>query len=367
MKYLDEYRDGILAQKLLREIKLRASRQWVIMEICGGQTHTIMRYGLDELLQGAVEMVHGPGCPVCVAPAALLDRAVELAMREGVILASYGDLLRVPGTKMDLFSAKARGADVRMVYSPLDALRMARQNPERKVIFLAVGFETTAPANAMSVYQARREGLDNFFLLSSHVLVPPAIRSLAASPENRIEGLIAPGHVCAIVGCSAYEFLVQQFGMPIVIGGFEPVDLLQAMLTLVTLLEEGKVQFANEYKRSVTYRGNSEAQRILEAVFEVSDQSWRGLGDIPQSGLRLREEFAAWDADRVFDRLTPPVEERTVCISSEILKGLKKPTDCSAFGHDCIPETPLGAPMVSSEGACSAYYQYRRHNLVAIR
>lgn len=367
MKYLDEYRDGELAQKLLRLIHQTVNRPWVLMEICGGQTHTIMRYGLDELLPAGIELVHGPGCPVCVAPAGLLDRAVELSLREDIILASYGDMLRVPGTKMDLFSAKARGADVRMVYSPLDALRMARQNPDRKVVFLAVGFETTAPANAMSVYQARREKLDNFFLLSSHVLVPPAIRSLASSSANRVQGFIAPGHVCAIVGCSAYQSLVEEFKRPIVIGGFEPVDLLQAILTLVRLLENGKAEFVNEYKRSVSYEGNIEAQRILETVFEVTDQSWRGLGEIEQSGLRLREEFAAWDADRVFDGSDLPTEAPSVCISNEILRGLKKPTDCSAFGQACMPESPLGAPMVSSEGACSAYYQYRRHSLVAIQ
>jgi hydrogenase expression/formation protein HypD len=337
------------------------------MEICGGQTHTIMRYGLDELLPSEIELVHGPGCPVCVTPANLLDRAIELAMREDVILVSYGDMLRVPGTTMDLFSAKARGADVRMVYSPLDALRIARNNPQRKVVFLAVGFETTAPANAMSVYQAHRERLDNFFLLASHVLVPPAIRSLAESPDNRVQGFIAPGHVCTVVGCSDYEDLVREFDVPIVVGGFEPVDLLQAILTLVTMLEEGRAEFANDYRRSVSYGGNAAAQGILREVFEIADQPWRGLGTIPQSGLRLREKFAAWDADKVFALGAPQPEAPSACISAQILKGLKKPTDCSAFGKTCVPESPLGAPMVSSEGACSAYYQYRRHDLVAIQ
>ncbi|QMV19888.1 hydrogenase formation protein HypD [Granulicella sp. 5B5] len=367
MKYVDEYRDNQLAQGLLREIRQKTTRPWVLMEICGGQTHTIMRYGLDELLPSWIELVHGPGCPVCVTPASILDRAIELAQRDDVILVSYGDLLRVPGTKTDLFSAKARGADVRMVYSPLDALRVARLYPDRKVVFLAVGFETTAPANAMAVYQAHRERLDNFFLLASHVLVPPAIRGLAASPDNRVQGFIAPGHVCTIVGCADYADLVQEFHVPIVVGGFEPVDLLQAILALVTMLEEGRPAFANEYARSVSYRGNLEAQRILGEIFEVADQSWRGLGEIPQSGLRLREKFAAWDADKVFDLNVLPVEAPSVCISAEILKGLKKPTDCSAFGTVCTPASPLGAPMVSSEGACSAYYQYRRHSLVAIQ
>jgi hydrogenase expression/formation protein HypD len=367
MKYLDEYRDSRLAQCLLKEIERKAEHPWVLMEICGGQTHTIMRYGLDEMLPSTIELVHGPGCPVCVTPASILDRAIELALRKDVILVSYGDMLRVPGTKTDLFSAKARGADVRMVYSPLDALRIARQYPNRKVVFLAVGFETTAPANAMAVYQAHREALDNFFLLASHVLVPPAIRALSASPDNRVQGFIAPGHVCTVVGCKDYEDLVQEFRVPIVVGGFEPVDLLQAIHTLVTLLEEGRAEFANEYTRSVSSRGNREAQRILEEVFEIADQSWRGLGEIPQSGLKLRDKFVAWDADKVFDLTVPQSEAPSACISAEILKGLKKPTDCSAFGTVCTPESPLGAPMVSSEGACSAYYQYRRHTLVAIQ
>lgn len=367
MKYLDEYRDGGLAKRLLREIARKATQPWVLMEICGGQTHTIMRYGLDELLPSGIQLVHGPGCPVCVTPASILDRAIELALRQDVILVSYGDMLRVPGTKTDLLSAKAHGADVRMVYSPLDALRVARLYPNRKVVFLAVGFETTAPANAMAVYQAHREGLDNFYLLASHVLVPPAIRALAASPDNRVQGFIAPGHVCVVVGCKDYEDLVQEFRVPIVVGGFEPVDLLQAIHALVSMLEEGRAEFANEYTRSVSARGNREAQRILGEVFEVADQSWRGLGEIPQSGLRLRSKFAAWDADKVFDLTVPTSEAPSVCISAEILKGLKKPTDCSAFGTACTPESPLGAPMVSSEGACSAYYQYRRHDLVTIQ
>ena len=367
MKYLDEYRDGAMAQRLLREIERKITRPWVLMEICGGQTHTIMRYGLDELLPPAIELVHGPGCPVCVTPASILDRAIELALRDDVTLVSYGDMLRVPGTKTDLFAAKARGADVRMVYSPLDALRIARLNPERKVVFLAVGFETTAPANAMAVYQAHREGLDNFYLLASHVLVPPAIRALASSPDNRVQGFIAPGHVCTVVGCADYEDIAREFHVPVVVGGFEPVDLLQAICTLVTMLEEGRAEFANDYTRSVSYQGNREAQRILEEIFEVADQPWRGLGEIPMSGLRLREKFAAWDADKVFDLHVPEQEAPSACISAEILRGLKKPTDCTEFGCACTPESPLGAPMVSSEGACSAYYQYRRHGLVAIQ
>lgn len=367
MKYLDEYRDRRIVKGLLESIRQTVTRPWVLMEICGGQTHTIMRYGLDELLPSQIELVHGPGCPVCVTPAGVLDRAVGLALREDITLVTYGDMLRVPGSQLDLLSAKARGADVRMVYSPLDALRVARLNPARKVVFLAVGFETTAPANAMAVWQASREGLDNFFLLASHVLVPPAIRALASSPENRVQGFIAPGHVCTVVGCKDYEDLTREFHVPIVVGGFEPVDLLQAISVLVTFLEQGRAEFANEYPRSVSYHGNIEAQRILAEVFEVTDQPWRGLGEIPQSGLRLRDKFAAYDADRVFAIHVPESDASAVCISAEILKGLKKPTDCSAFGSACTPETPLGAPMVSSEGACSAYYQYRRHSLVTIQ
>lgn len=367
MKYLDEYRDSRIVKVLLANIRHTVTKPWVLMEICGGQTHTIMRYGLDELLPSQIELVHGPGCPVCVTPASVLDRAIELALRDDITLVTYGDMLRVPGSKMDLLSAKARGADVRMIYSPLDALRVARQNPDRKVVFLAVGFETTAPANAMSVWQASREHLDNFFLLASHVLVPPAIRALASAPENRVQGFIAPGHVCTVVGCGDYEDLVKEFHVPIVVGGFEPVDLLQAISVLVSLLEQGKAEFANEYPRSVSYRGNIEAQRILAEVFEVADQPWRGLGEIPQSGLRLRDKFAAYDADKVFALSIPESDAPAACISAEILKGLKKPTDCSAFGVSCTPESPLGAPMVSSEGACSAYYQYRRHSLVTIQ
>jgi len=367
MKYLDEYRDARIVKGLLETIRRKVTRHWVLMEICGGQTHTIMRYGLDELLPPQIELVHGPGCPVCVTPASILDRAIDLAQREDITLVTYGDMLRVPGSRLDLFSAKARGADVRMVYSPLDALRIARLNPQRKVVFLAVGFETTAPANAMAVWQASRERLDNFYLLASHVLVPPAIRALVSSPENRVQGFIAPGHVCTVVGCKDYEDLVQDYNVPIVVGGFEPVDLLQAISVLVTLLEQGHPEFANEYPRSVSYRGNVEAQRILEEVFEVADQSWRGLGEIPLSGFRLREKFAAYDADKVFALNIQESDAPEVCISAEILRGLKKPTDCSAFGVACTPESPLGAPMVSSEGACSAYYQYRRHSLVTIQ
>ncbi len=361
MKYLTEYRDERIARTLAAEIAQRTTRPWVLMEICGGQTHTIMRYGLDELLPRGLELVHGPGCPVCVTPLETIDAAIELASRPEVILVSYGDMLRVPGSRSDLFRAKAAGAEVRVVYSPMEAVKIARQNPERKVVFLAIGFETTAPANAMAAWQAKREGLTNFTLLVSHVLVPPAIRGLLTSPANRVQAFIAPGHVCTIMGCGEYESLVRDFRVPIVVGGFEPVDLLEAVLMLVKQLEGGEARLENQYVRSVSYEGNLAAQRIMSEVFEVADQKWRGIGPIPQSGLRLREEYAEYDAARVFGITGFSVEEPAECISAQVLQGLKKPTDCPAFGMRCTPENPLGAPMVSSEGACAAYYRYRRH------
>jgi hydrogenase expression/formation protein HypD len=361
MKYLSEYRDERIARALAAEIAQRAASPWVLMEICGGQTHTIMRYGLDELLPRSLELVHGPGCPVCVTPLETIDAAIELALRPDVILVSYGDMLRVPGSRSDLFHAKAEGAEVRVVYSPMEALKIARKHPQRKVVFLAIGFETTAPANAMSAWQAKQERLSNFYLLVSHVLVPPAIRGLLSAPVNRVQGFIAPGHVCTVMGCAEYEALVRDFNVPIVVGGFEPIDLLQAVLLLVKQLEAGEARLENQYVRSVSYQGNSPAQRIMAEVFEVTDQKWRGIGLIPRSGLRLREEFAAYDATRVFDLAHISVEEPSECISAQVLQGLKKPTDCPAFGVRCTPENPLGAPMVSSEGACAAYYRYRRH------
>jgi len=361
MKYLSEYRDERIARALAAEIAERTTSPWVLMEICGGQTHTIMRYGLDELLPPGLELVHGPGCPVCVTPLETIDAAIELALRPEVILVSYGDMLRVPGSRSDLFRAKAQGAEVRVVYSPMEALKIAREHPSRKVVFLAIGFETTAPANAMAAWQAKQEGLTNFSLLVSHVLVPPAIRGLLASPANRVQAFIAPGHVCTIMGCAEYEALVRDFNVPIVVGGFEPIDLLQAVLMLVKQLEAGEAKLENQYVRSVSYQGNLPAQQIMAEVFEVADQKWRGIGSIPGSGLRLREEFAAYDATRVFSLTDISVDEPAECISAQVLQGLKKPTDCPAFGMRCTPENPLGAPMVSSEGACAAYYRYRRH------
>jgi hydrogenase expression/formation protein HypD len=363
MKYLDEYRDHRLARTLADEIRQRTTQPWVLMEICGGQTHTIMRYGIDELLPPEIELVHGPGCPVCVTPLETVDKAIAIALEPNVILVSYGDMLRVPGSRSDLLRAKAQGADVRIAYSSMEAIKIARANPHRKVVFLAIGFETTAPANAMAAWQAKREGLTNFSMLVSHVLVPPAISALMVTSTNRVQGFIAPGHVCTVMGCKEYERLARDFRVPIVVGGFEPVDIFAAILMLVRQLEAGEAKLENQYVRSVSYIGNLPAQQIMTEVFAVSDQKWRGIGPIPQSGLRLREEYAAYDADRIFDLGACSVDEPAECISAQVLQGLKKPTDCPAFGIRCTPENPLGAPMVSNEGACAAYYHYRRHGL----
>jgi len=361
MKYLDEYRDHRIARMLAVEIAQRTTKPWVLMEICGGQTHTIMRYGIDELLPRGIELVHGPGCPVCVTPLETVDKAIALALRPDVILVSYGDMLRVPGSHSDLFRAKAQGADVRIAYSPTEAVKIARMNPDRKVVFLAIGFETTAPANAMAAWQAQREGITNFSMLVSHVLVPPAIRALMTTRDNRVQGFIAPGHVCTVMGCSEYESLVRDFRIPIVVGGFEPVDILEAVLMLVRQLEAGEARMENQYVRSVSQQGNLPAQQVVGEVFEIADQKWRGIGPIPKSGLRLHQEYAAFDANRIFELGEISVDEPAECISALVLQGLKKPTDCPAFGMRCTPENPLGAPMVSTEGACAAYYHYRRH------
>jgi hydrogenase expression/formation protein HypD len=361
MKYLDEYRDGRIARALVSEIARRTTQPWLLMEICGGQTHAIMRYGLDELLPQKIELVHGPGCPVCVTPLETIDKAIELASRADLTLVSYGDMLRVPGSRSDLFHARAGGGDVRVAYSPMEAVKIARTHPERNVVFLAIGFETTAPANAMAAWQAREEGLANFSLLVSQVLVPPAIRALLTSPENRVQGFIAPGHVCTVMGYTEYEALSRDFQVPIVVGGFEPVDLLEAVLLLVKQLENGCARVENQYARSVSYQGNYAAQQIMKQVFEISDQKWRGIGTIPRSGLRLRQKFAGYDADKIFGLPQFAADEPAECISAKVLQGLRRPTECPAFAARCTPENPLGAPMVSSEGACAAYYRYRRH------
>jgi len=361
VKYVDEYRDPALAHALAEQIHREVTKPWVLMEVCGGQTHTLMRYGIDELIPSQVELVHGPGCPVCVTPIEMVDRAIKIAALPEVIFTSYGDMLRVPGSQTDLLQAKANGADVRIVYSPMDALALARAHRDRRVVFFGVGFETTAPANAMAVWQARREGLTNFSMLVSHVLVPPAMRLILGSPSNRVQGFIAPGHVCTVMGYREYEGLVNAYRVPIVVGGFEPVDLLEAIHMLVSQLEEGRAEIENQYARSVNYEGNLAAQNILREVFEVSDRKWRGIGSIDASGYRLREEYAAHDAERIFELAEVHAEEPKECISALVLQGLKKPADCPAFGKRCTPMTPLGAPMVSAEGACAAYYQYRRH------
>jgi hydrogenase expression/formation protein HypD len=363
MKYIDEYRDGEIARALSSQIAQVCTKPWVLMEICGGQTHTIMRYGLDELLPQGLELVHGPGCPVCVTPLETIDKAIELASRPDVTLVSYGDMLRVPGSRSDLFRAKANGADVRMVYSPAEAVNIANRLPERKVVFLAIGFETTAPANAMAAQMAKRQGLKNFSMLVSHVLVPPAIRALLGSPQHRVQGFIAPGHVCTVMGCEEYEALAKEYSVPIVVGGFEPVDLLQAILMLVKQLEAGESRVENQYVRSVNYQGNQLAQQVMREVFEPADQKWRGIGSIPESGLKFRAEYAEYDANRVFDLELITAEEPAECISALILQGLKKPPDCTVFATRCTPQNPFGALMVSSEGACAAYYQYRRHRV----
>lgn len=366
MKYVDEFRNPEIARALAAGIASRVTRPWVLMEICGGQTHTLMRYGIDELLPPQVELVHGPGCPVCVTPVEVVDKAIAIASRPDVIFVSYGDMLRVPGSRSDLFRVKASGGDVRVAYSPMEALKLARKHPDRKVVFLGIGFETTAPANAMAVVQARRQGLTNFSMLASHVLVPPAIRLLLGSPDNRVQGFIAPGHVCTVMGWQDYEPLASEFRVPIVVAGFEPVDLLAAIGKVVEQLEEGRCEVENQYSRSVTREGNVAARHVMEQVFEVANRKWRGIGTIPMSGFRIRDEFAAYDAERVFQTEEITVEEPAECISALVLQGLKKPVDCPAFGTRCTPEKPLGAPMVSSEGACAAYYAYRRHSVVSL-
>lgn len=359
MKYIDEFRDALAAEKLSREIKRVTTRPWTIMEVCGGQTHAIVRFGLNALLPKEITLVHGPGCPVCVTPVELIDKAVEIAGNPKVIFCSFGDMLRVPGSKTDLQRVKAAGGDIRMVYSPLDAVKIARENSGREVVFFAVGFETTAPANAMAVKIASQSGLPNFSMLVSHVLVPPAMSALLASPQNRVQGFLAAGHVCTIMGCSEYETLAQKHRVPIVIAGFEPLDLLQGILMLISQLEDGRTVVENQYARAVQKEGNCHAQAVVCEIFEVVPRKWRGIGEIPASGLGLREPYAAFDAERRFGVGNFYACENPECMSGMILQGLMKPCECPQFGIRCTPETPLGATMVSSEGACAAYYQYR--------
>ncbi len=361
MKFLDEYRDEALATKIVDEIRRIATRPWVLMEVCGGQTHTIVKYGIDRLLPDTIELVHGPGCPVCVTSLEMIDKAHAIAQRPGVIFCSFGDMLRVPGSKDDLLILKSRGADIRVVYSPIDCLKIARANPDKKVVFFAIGFETTAPANAMSVFQARKQGIKNFSILVSHVLVPPAIASILQSPLNRVQGFLGPGHVCTVMGYHEYEPIADRFKVPIVITGFEPIDILEGVLMTVRQLETGMHKVENQYPRVVERDGNRVAQKLVNDVFEVCDRKWRGVGSIPKSGYKLRYEFRDYDADRIFETKEIDTQEPEVCISGLVLKGVKKPHDCPAFGKQCTPEHPLGATMVSAEGACAAYYAYGRH------
>ena len=361
MKYLDEYRDHAVAQKIVAEIRKVITRPWTLMEVCGGQTHSIVKYGLDYLLPPEVELVHGPGCPVCVTPLEMIDRAHSIARRPDVIFCSFGDMLRVPGSDGDLFQVRAMGGNVKTVYSPMECLKIAKQNPDKQVVFFAIGFETTAPANAMSIFQAKAQGLRNFSLLVSHVIVPPAISGILDSPDNRVQGFLGPGHVCAIMGWREYEPLAAAYHVPIVITGFEPVDLLEGILLTIRQLEQGRAEVENQYARCVSIEGNLAARKMVEQVFEVGDRSWRGIGVIPQSGYRLTEAYRDYDAERIFEVANIRTREPEICISGQVLQGLKKPNQCPAFGNQCTPQTPLGATMVSAEGACAAYYNYGRH------
>ncbi len=360
MKYIDEYRDEAAAQRFVQLIERTVTRPWTLMEICGGQTHTLIKFGIDRMLPEAVTLVHGPGCPVCVTPLEQIDRAIAIARRPEVIFTSFGDMLRVPGSTTDLLSVKANGGDVRMVYSPLDAVKLAQKHPNREVVFFAVGFETTAPANAAAVWQANHLGLKNFSILSSHVLVPPAMAAILGSPQNLVQGFLAAGHVCAVMGYWEYEPLAEQYRTPMVVTGFEPLDLLEGIYLTLLMLEEERWGVENQYARAVTRSGNQPAQKLLAEVFQVCDRAWRGIGVIPASGLALRPAYAAFDAETRFAVTTITARESPICIAGQILQGLKKPHECSAFGSRCTPEHPLGAPMVSSEGACAAYYQYGR-------
>jgi hydrogenase expression/formation protein HypD len=361
MKYLDEYRDAAAARKLADAITRTVTRPWVIMEVCGGQTHSIVKYGVDKVIPSCIELVHGPGCPVCVTSLEMIDRAHAIASRPEVIFCSFGDMLRVPGSRGDLLHLKSQGSDIRIVYSPLDAVNLAAANPNRQVVFFAIGFETTAPPNAMAVWLAHKRKLKNFSVLVSHVLVPPSMTSILQTPGNRVQAFLGPGHVCTVMGCSEYEPIARHYHVPIVITGFEPVDMLEGILMTVQQLEAGKSVMENQYSRAVRYEGNVQSKRLIEDVFEICDRKWRGVGIIPKSGYKLRYEYRDHDAERLFEVDGIETQESSECISGQILRGLKKPHDCAAFGKRCTPQSPLGATMVSSEGACAAYYAYGRH------
>lgn len=360
MKYLDEFSNPDLARNLLDQIHDATDRRWAIMEVCGGQTHSIIRHGIDQLLPDEIEMIHGPGCPVCVTPLEIIDKALEIAARPNVIFCSFGDMLRVPGSSKDLFRIKSEGGDVRVVYSPLDALNIARDNPDRQVVFFGIGFETTAPANAMTVYQAKRLGVQNFSLLVSHVLVPPAVAAIMESPDCRVQAFLAAGHVCCVMGTAEYPPLTEKYRVPIVVTGFEPLDILEGIRRTVIQLESGRHELENAYPRAVRPEGNEPAKAMLADVFEVTDRAWRGIGMIPRSGWRLAPKYREFDAEYRFAVEDLHTAESSICRSGEVLQGLIKPHECAAFGKECTPRNPLGATMVSSEGACAAYYLYRR-------
>ncbi len=361
MKYVTEFRDAHLVRGVIDEIGRVLTQSWVMMEICGGQTHSIVRHGLDQLLPPEIELVHGPGCPVCVTPLEQIDRALAIAGCSDVIFTSYGDMLRVPGSNSDLFSIRASGGDVRVVYSPLDAIKIAQENPEKKVVFFAIGFETTAPANVMSVLQAKALGLKNFSVLVSHVRVPPAIHAILGSPSNRVQGFLLAGHVCAVMGYHEYPSIAEKYHVPMAITGFEPLDLVNGILNVVRMLETGRLtEIDNSYSRAVTFEGNRSAQRVIDQVFVSCDRPWRGIGVIPMSGWCLRPEFDEFNAEKLFDVGNIQPKESQLCIAGQIMQGRKKPHDCPAFGKECAPDHPLGATMVSSEGACAAYYKYGR-------
>jgi hydrogenase expression/formation protein HypD len=363
VKFIDEYRDAKGAQLYSKALKRLTTKSWTIMEVCGGQTHSIVKFGIDELLPPAVTLVHGPGCPVCVTPLELIEKAIEIASVPNVIFCSFGDMLRVPGASKDLLAVKAAGGDIRIVYSPMDALKLALENPQREVVFFAVGFETTAPANAMAAYQAYQRDVKNFSLLVSHVLVPPAMEAVLSSPENRVQGFLAAGHVCSVMGYLEYEPIALKYHVPIIVTGFEPLDILQGIYMCVEQLESGRAQVENQYARAVCKEGNLPAQKIIREVFCVVPRKWRGVGEIPQSGLGLRQKYAEFNAEARFGIAGHTADEPAECISGRILQGIKKPFECPVFGVRCTPEHPLGATMVSSEGACAAYYQYRRRKI----
>jgi len=360
MKFLDEYRDYSAVKRMAQAIRRVTTRSWTLMEVCGGQTYTIVKTGLQDLLPEGITLVHGPGCPVCVTPVEMIDRAVAIANRSEVILCSFGDMLRVPGSTQSLLDAKALGADVRIVYSPLDALHLARSNPKREVVFFAVGFETTAPANAMAVWEAERQQIQNFSMLVSHVLVPPAMEAILSSPDCRVQAFLAAGHVCMVMGFDEYVPISQKYHVPIVVTGFEPLDLLEGVQMAVSQLESGRAEVENQYARAVRRSGNRAAQGRIAQVFEITRRAWRGIGEIPASGLRLRAAYRDFDAESRFPVDISHAEESCECIAGLVLRGQRKPYECPAFGTRCTPDSPLGAPMVSSEGACAAYFHFGR-------